>query len=270
MSNIRKNNLISQDTESDTDTERSPDNKRGKGEGGTAMSNKGRGRGAGGGTRRDSMENTGSIKDVLDALEQLRGDLGARMDTLNAKMEKLEDSHKKVKQLEVRLTKIERSTRQAEVDEKRMWVVVRGLWKQADTDRFESRSQLSTSLEELKLAMGAKISFMEYYRLKDLTRNGKMYPGLVKAKFITSDDRDRFFSRLPEVGSNKDLELITFQQDIPSFLVEKYKRLDGQAFKLRRQDKVKTRVIIRNLDLQLQQRASKDQKWANVDEEQEE
>ena len=224
--------------------------------------------GGGGNTgRRNLIESQNSIKDVLDALDQMKTDLGSRLDVLNGKFNKLEESYKQIKQIDTRLTKLERSCHYTEVEEKRKWVVIKGLWKQPDATKFETRQHLRVSLEELKTAMGTRVLFMDFYRLKDMVHNGRTFPGLVKAKFITSDDKDLFFSRLPEVGKNKDLETITFQQDIPSFLVERFKLLDGQAYRLRKKDKVKTRVIIRNLGLQLQSRVDANSRWENIAEE---
>ena len=69
------------------------------------------------------------------------------------------------------------------------------------------------------------------------------------------------------MGQKEDLKGITFQQDIPHFLVDLYKKLDAKAFHLRKDKKVKTRVVTRNLTLILQQREKEDgSRWVTVDE----
>ena len=247
---------------SDRSQERSPLSKKNKLEGVEQSKMSGRGRG-----RRVSNERSSdsSIRDVLDALEGLKNDLTVRLDSLEKKLEKVEETSKKEKLLETKLTKLERSNRLMEVEEKKRWVVIRGLWKQPDATRFETRKQLSDSINDLKVLMGVKSGLMDYYRLKDLTKGNNTYLGLVKIKFVTTDDKDYFFSRLPDVGRNKDLQGVSFQQDIPSFLVDKFKVLDGAAFKLRQEKKVKTRVLVRNLDLILQQRATVTDRWLTVE-----
>ena len=219
--------------------------------------------------KRGSMENlsSGATKDILDALESLRADFSDQFKKVNDKLEKLEGLSDRVETIEDSMNYWERRCKQAEIDEKKKWVVIKGLWKQEGAERFESRQKLAESLDELKTLMGVDTKFMDFYRLKDLKRNNDTMPGLVKIKFITSDDRDFFFSRVSVVGQKEDLKGITFQQDIPHFLVDLYKKLDAKAFHLRKDKKVKTRVVTRNLTLILQQREKEDgSRWVTVDE----
>lgn len=219
--------------------------------------------------RRNSMENLtgGAVKDILDALEALRGELKTQIAGVNDKLGRLEALSSRVQAVEVKMGTWERRCKQAEVEEKRKWTVIRGLWKQEEVVGYETRDQLRTSLDEMKELMGVELRLMDYYRLKDIQRNKKSIPGLVKVKFITSDDKDYFFSKVPVCGQKDDLKNLSFQQDVPSFLVEKYKRLDGLAFKLRKSDKVKTRVVPRGLDLQLQKRTKEaGSRWETVEE----
>ena len=223
------------------------------------------GRGKRAGDRRNSMEGVKDIKDILDALEGLRSDFTSQLTEINKKLDKVEDLGNKVQVMEKTMNVWERRFKQLEVEEKRKWIVIKGMWKQDDVTQFESRVQLAASLEDLKQLLGIKTPFMEYYRLKDLKRNNNTFPGLVKVKFVTSDEKDHFFSRVAAAGNLEDLKGLSFQQDIPSFLVEDFKRLDGQAFRLRKSEKLKTRVVIRNLGLVLQSRArTEGSKWTSV------
>ena len=221
--------------------------------------------------RKGSMENlsSGAAKDILDALDALRADFSDQFKKVNDKLEKLEGISGRVEVIEENLNYWEKRCKQSEIDEKKKWVVIKGLWKQEGATRFESRKQLSESLDELKVLMGVEAKFMDFYRLKDFKRNNDTMPGLVKVKFITSDDRDFFFSRVPIVGQKDDLKGISFQQDIPHFLVDLYKKLDAKAFQLRRDKKVKTRVVTRNLTLVLQTREKEEgSRWVNQEESQ--
>ena len=221
--------------------------------------------------RKGSMENlsSGAAKDILDALDALRADFSDQFKKVNDKLEKLEGISGRVEVIEENLNYWEKRCKQSEIDEKKKWVVIKGLWKQEGATRFKSRKQLSESLDELKVLMGVEAKFMDFYRLKDFKRNNDTMPGLVKVKFITSDDRDFFFSRVPIVGQKDDLKGISFQQDIPHFLVDLYKKLDAKAFQLRRDKKVKTRVVTRNLTLVLQTREKEEgSRWVNQEESQ--
>lgn len=217
------------------------------------------GRGRGGKrdvSRRDSLEGSGpgSIRDVLDALEEMKGDFKKELKGVSDRLEKLEDINRKLAKIEPRLNRLEIMCRQVEINEKKNWIVIKNLWKQDDVSTFETRANLRKSLDELKDLMEVDCCFMDYFRLKDFRKGQQLIPGLVKAKFVTSDDRDRFFSKISECGKKDDLKLISFQQDIPRFLVEKFKKLDKDAFTIRRNEKLKTRVIFRGQDLILQKK----------------
>jgi hypothetical protein len=226
------------------------------------------GRGRGGKrdvARRDSLEgaNAGSIRDVLDALEEMKGDFKKELKSVSDRLGKLEDLNRKLARIEPRLNRLEIMCRQVEINEKKNWIVIKNLWRQDDVQAFETRANLRKSLDELKELMEVDCCFMDYYRLKDFRKGQQMLPGLVKAKFVTSDDRDRFFSKISECGRKDDLKLISFQQDIPKFLIEKFKRLDKEAFTIRRNEKLKTRVVFRGQDLILQKRDAAG-RWSRV------
>ena len=221
--------------------------------------------------KKGSLENlsSGATKDILDALESLREEFSGQLKKINDKLEKLEGIADRVETLEDNMSYWEKRCKQSEIDEKKKWVVIKGLWKQEAASRFETRKQLSESLDELKTLMGVDAKFMDFYRLKDLKRNNETMPGLVKVKFITSDDRDFFFSRVPIVGGIEDLKGKSFQQDIPHFLVDVYKKLDAKAFHLRKDKKVKTCVVTRNLTLVLQTREKEDgSRWVTFENQQ--
>ena len=246
-----------------SDSDNSPINKKQKNNTGE-MAGRGKRPNERSGDRRNSLDG-GSSKDILDALEALRNEFTTQLSQMNVKLDKLEQLGAKVDTFEKTMGLWERRFKQLEVDEKRKWLVIKGLWKQDDVSQFETRKQLGASLEDLKQILGVKTPFMEYYRLKDIKRNNETLPGLVKVKFVTTDEKDFFFSRVSQSGASQDLKLVSFQSDIPTFLVEDYKRLDGIAFKLRKTDKLKTRIISRNLGLILQSRARTDgSKWTTV------
>lgn len=252
-----------------SDSETSPEHKRLKTSETVNMAGRGRGgkRDAAGG-RRDSLEgsNTGSIRDVLDSLEEMKGDFKKELKNLGDRLDKLEDLNRKLTRIEPRLNRLEIMCRQVEINEKKNWIVIKNLWKQDDATTFETRLNLRKSLDELKDLMEVDCCFMDYFRLKDFRKGQQLLPGLVKAKFVTADDRDRFFAKISECGKKEDLKLISFQQDIPKFLVEKFKRLDKEAFQIRRSEKLKTRVVFRGQDLILQKRDATG-RWTRVAEE---
>ena len=214
--------------------------------------------------RRNSQEGLNS-KDILEALDALRKEFTSQFKNFNERLDKVDSLGTKIIQVEKRMGVWEKRLKQMEIEEKRKWVVIKGLWKQDDVVNYKTKKQLGTSLEELKAIMGISTPFMEYYRLKDFKRNNETFPGLVKVKFVTSDERDFFFSRVIQTGSSEDLKGVSFQQDIPAFLVDDYKKLDGVAFNLRKTDKVRTRIVIRNLGLVLQKRERVDgARWSNI------
>ena len=174
-----------------SDSDSSPLNKKQKGNLGNMA---GRG-GKRSNERRNSLEGANN-KDILDALEAMRSDVSSQLAKINEKLDKVEVLSNKVDQLEKEMGSWERRFKQQEVDEKRKWIVIKGLWKQDSVTSFEPRSQLGASLEDMKQLLGIKTPFMEYYRLRDLKRNNETFPGLVKVKFVTSDEKDYFFPEL--------------------------------------------------------------------------
>ena len=61
---------------------------------------------------------------------------------------------------------------------------------------------------------------------------------------------------MAELGKDRNLRHISFQDDLPNFLVKTFKELDKVAYELRKAEGVKTRIVTRGVDLILQKKVN--------------
>jgi hypothetical protein len=112
--------------------------------------------------------------------------------------------------------------------------------------------------------LGIEVSLRDYQRMPDITIGKGKKPGIVKIELVRLDDRDAIFGSLAKKGREKEVKNITVTQDLPLSLQKDFKTLDKAAYQLRTKEKVRTRVVVKGLQLVLQKRGAVGEKWTDV------
>ena len=141
------------------------------------------------------------------------------------------------------------------IDSVKRWVVIKGLKKHQDARKTETRTQTWEVLEDFKVFLEANVTFCDYMRLPDFVQGQTVKVGVIRAEFLTMDDKFNFFNKLSGTSGRPDLKGVSVDQELPRFLLPQKKLLETEAYNLRRTEGVKTRVIIKRLNLVLQKKS---------------
>ena len=213
--------------------------------------------------RRESQElPMGSdLKSVLDAIEGLKGSL----DGIRAEIADLKAMNAKVTKNENEIRGVRNDLNYALIDSVKKWVVIKGLKKHANAQRFESRDQTLEVLSDFTKFLRVDVTFSDYMRLPDFIQGTNLKVGVIRAEFLTVDNKLDFFRALSGVTNKEQLKGISVDQELPRFLLPQKKLLETEAYNLRKTQKVKTRVIVKKTKLVLQSRAREDgANWVTV------
>ena len=228
----------------------------------------------------------GSVEEILKKIEELQGsnnriegrliDLDERVKQFELLKAKVDILSKEIQTLKSREKEMDYREKVREVESKKQWLVIKGMKIHSGADKFESRAQTKEVLTSLFSYLGVQITLVDYYRMASFRSNENTprgiasgglsrSPGLVKIKFSSLDDKFLLFSKVAELGKNLELNHVSFQDDLPSFLVKSFKELDKEAFELRKAESVKTRITQRGVGLILQKK-SRDPgaRWVNL------
>lgn len=241
------------DTGSDSDKDKvTPDPKRGKLNLG-AMSNK---RG-----RRGSQENMNpDLKTVLDAIAGLK----TSVESLQGEIVGLKRMQTEIRDQGQTLKRISNEMKEIQIEAKKKWVVIKGLSKHGEARKFETREQTGEVLEDFKRFLKCAVIFNDYMRLPEFKLGTVTMSGVVRVEFRSVDDKLTFFKDLVAASKLPQLKGVSVDQEMPRFLLPEKKRLESKAYDLRHTQQVKTRLVIRKLDLVLQFRSKEEgSKWLN-------
>ena len=226
---------------------------------GESMSNK-RGREA----RRESQESGVMNQDLKSVLEAIEG-LKKSLDEIKTDIATLKSLSDRVTKTEKAVGMVRNELNQVLIDSVKRWVVIKGLKKHQSAQKSETRSQTWEVLEDFKTFLGANVTFGDYMRLPDFILGQNVRTGIIRAEFITMDDKYTFFNKLAGLSGKPYFKGVSVDQELPRFLLPQKKLLETEAYNLRRTEQVKTRVIIKRTNLVLQKRSKVDgSNWVTV------
>ena len=107
-------------------------------------------------------------------------------------------------------------------------------------------------LKDFTKFVGFEVIFCDYMRLPDFKKGKIEKVGVVRAEFLTMDDKLNFFYALAGSNGKEQLQGVSVDQELPRFLLPQKKLLETEAYNLRKTQKVKTRVVIKKTRLVLQ------------------
>ena len=217
-----------------------------------------------------------AVNELLKRMDDIK-ESNARIE---AKIVDMDGRLKQIEALKAAVTKLEREVKDLknlsrsmklnEIEGKKYWLVIKGLKNHTEMTTYETRVQTKDVLDSLFGYLGVDLVLADYYRMPAPKRppggaQGKTLTGIVKVKLQTIDDRLKIFSRVSTLGRNQELKHVTFQDDLPAFQVESFKKLDKTAFDLRKAESVRTRIQTRGTELILQKREkTENSRWVNV------
>jgi len=178
------------------------------------------------------------------------------------KVEKLYNEMEELKKKVARLSKPLESFRRFEIERKQKSVLVKGL-DSYSTKKFETRRETGKRVNDLFEHLGLNLTTKDYQRLGPLKPNNAGST-LVRIQFWSRDDKAMIFAKFKEYTSDPVVKSLSLINDYPSFQLEDVKRLSNEAFKLRQKNRgIKTRIVPRGLEVQLQQR-DQSRAWTTV------
>ena len=143
---------------------------------------------------------------------------------------------------------IDKRFKRSEIKLKRFTLLLKGIEMHPKTSRFETKEQTREVLMGFFQVLKVRITPRDYFRYKEFKVRDKVYPGTIKLELSTMEDRDLIFKQMASIKS-EDLKKVQIVQDLPLSFQAEYKELDKKAYKLRKEDKVRTRVITRGYEL---------------------
>jgi hypothetical protein len=223
-----------------------------------------------------------AVNELLKRMDEIK-ESNARIET---KIAEMDGRLKQIELLKVAVTRLEkevkemkglsRSMKLNEIEGKKFWLVIKGLKNHTEMTTYETRAQTKNVLDNLFGYLGVDLVLADYFRMQAPKRPQRVQgaqgaqgrppsTGIVKVKLMTIDDRLNIFSRVATLGRNQELKHVTFQDDLPAFQVESFKKLDKAAYDLRKSEGVRTRIQTRGTELILQKREkTEDSRWVNV------
>jgi hypothetical protein len=153
--------------------------------------------------------------------------------------------------------------RRFEIDRKQKSILLKGLESNSNK-KYETRQETYDKVNELFLHLGLNLTLEDYQRLGPL-KSGESGATLVRLQFWTRDDKSMLFAKFKEFSNDEWIRSISLITDYPSFQLSEVKRLSDVAYNLRQRDRaIKTRIVPRGLELRLQTRKGRAEKWMTV------
>ena len=219
-----------------------------------------------------------AVNELLKRMDEIK-ESNHRIET---KMAEMEERLKQIETLKVSVTKLEKEVKEFrglsramklnEIEGKKYWLVIKGMKTHKDMVNFETRAQTKEILNDLWNYLGVNLVLADYFRLQVPRRpqgaqGAQRQPvtGIVKIKLTSIDDRHLIFSKVSTLGRNQELKHVTFQDDLPAFQVETFKKLDKAAYDIRKAEGVRTRIQTRGTELILQRKErTENSRWVSV------
>ena len=200
-----------------------------------------------------------SNADLMTQINQLlasNSDMIKKIDQLEKRFDKVEKLYNEVDELKKKvalLSKPMESFRRFEIERKQKSVLIKGL-DSYSTKKFETRIETCKRVNDLFEHLGLSLTTEDYQRLGPLKPNDAGST-LVRLQFWSRDDKAMLFAKFKEFTNDPVVKSLSLINDYPSFQLAEVKRLSNEAFKLRQANRgVKTRIVPRGLEVQLQQR----------------
>jgi hypothetical protein len=150
-----------------------------------------------------------------------------------------------------------------EIEQKKKCVLVKGI--KSFTDRkYESRNETYDRVTELFGHIGLTLTLEDYQRLGPIKTDD---PGstLVRLQFWSKDDKAQIYAKFKEFSNDPVIKKISLINDYPLFQLAQVKKLSEESYNLRQQNRlIKTRIVPRGLEVQLQTRNGSTGKWMSV------
>jgi len=140
-----------------------------------------------------------------------------------------------------------------EVEQKKKSVLVKGL-ESMTNKKYEPRHETQERVNELFEHVGLALTLEDYQRLGPI-KPDDTGSTLVRLQFWTKDEKTQLFSKFKEFSNDPIIKKISLINDYPSFQLAEVKKLSDEAYQLRQRDRaIKTRIVPRGLEVQLQTR----------------
>jgi len=213
-----------------------------------------------------------SNADLMAQLEKVvlsNRDMMEKMESLEKRfslMEKLFDEVETLKKEVARLSKQNKPNEafmRFEIEQKKKSVLVKGINSVTDK-KYEPRHETYDRVAELFGHIGLNLTLEDYQSLGPIKTDD---PGstLVRIQFWSKDDKAQIFAKFKEFTNDPVIKKISLINDYPLFQLAEVKRLSEESYRLRQKDKtLKTRIVPRGLEVQLQTRRGSKEKWMTV------
>jgi hypothetical protein len=209
-----------------------------------------------------------SNSELMSQLTQLvtaNTDVLKKIDQIEKRFDKFEKLFNEVETLKKQIAKMSKpmeGLRRLEVEQKKKCILIKGL-DSLSTRKYESRLETYNRVQNLFEHVGLNLTLEDYQRLGPL-KQGDSGSTLVRLHFWSKDDKSLLFAKFKEYSNDEVVKKISLINDYPLFQLADVKRLSDEAYQLRKKDRtIKTRIVPRGLEVQLQQR-DQSGKWTTV------
>ncbi len=217
---------------------------------------------------KESQPSNSDLMDQLSRLIEANEDVLKKIDQIEKRFEKVEKIFDEVETLKRQVAKLSKpmeGLRRLEVELKKKSILVKGLGSHSNK-KFETRNETYGVVNDLFKHIGLNLTLEDYQRLGPLKPNDTGST-LVRLQFWSKDDKSLLFAKFKEYSNDEHIKKVSLINDYPLFQLADVKRLSNEAYAIRQKNKsIKTRIVPRGLEVQLQQRDSRDPagKWMTV------
>jgi hypothetical protein len=217
---------------------------------------------------KDTQPSNSDLMDQLARLVEANEDVLKKIDSIEKRFEKVEKFFDEVESLKRQVAKLSKpleGLRRLEVEQKKKSILVKGLTSPSRR-KYETRSETYQVVQGLFDHIGLNLTLEDYQRLGPL-KPDDTGSTMVRLQFWSKDDKSLIFSKFKEFSQDERIKKVSLINDYPLFQLADVKRLSNEAYAIRQKDKsIKTRIVPRGLEVQLQQRNLRDPagKWMTV------
>jgi hypothetical protein len=204
------------------------------------------------------MSKSDEILAKLDSIEARFVSLEKEVAEIRRVLTELESTKKEVESLRDTCEGFKR----LELESKRRSILIKGVPFKTN-DKFETRQQTKAVLADFFTKLELTPTLVDYHRLGGVKgqEDGSLVP--IRVQFVDVDQKFDLFEKLKLKG--RELKEISILTDYPSFQIQEFKNLSGQAYNLRQTNPgTRTRIVPKGLGLTLQKRVNGSDRWIAV------
>jgi hypothetical protein len=213
-----------------------------------------------------------SNADLMAQLEKVvssNRDMLEKIDNLEKRFALVEKLFEEVEALKKEVDRLSKQNKpneafmRFEIEQKKKSVLVKGL-RSIAKGKYEPRSETYSRVYELFGHIGLDLTLEDYQRLGPIKSDD---PGstLVRIQFWSKDDKAQIFAKFKEFSNDQIIKKISLINDYPLFQLAEVKKLSQESYQIRQSDKsIKTRIVPRGLEVQLQTRKGATERWMTV------